>query len=847
MRNGFFFSGRHPLETIQRIYNQQCYVYYFLSLLQIITYFYELIQLPLKNFIRLSLFLIANLSAFFAMGQVCPPNIGFESSNFSNWKTYTGTVAFASGINTISLFDSPVTPDRHVLMTSPSLLDPYGRFPVLAPNGSKRSVKLGNSGGGRLAEGMSYLINVPTDQATFVLTYQYAVVFQNPNHTIMEQPRFTAKVLDLSTNTYVQCASFEYAATAALPGFQVSSVSNVVLYKDWTPVTIDLTAYKGKQLRLEFATADCTQGGHFGYAYVDVNENCAGLIAGSAQCPDAEESNLSGPSGYLGYKWYSADRSVFYGEGQKIKIKPAIEPGKAVQLDLIPFDGFGCPNTVYTNITETNFELDLMPVVNLCSGDVLDLISPTYILNKIPDATYTVFRDEELTDLVNDPTTITTSGKYYIKGMLASGCISVKPIDVDFFEIPVDVATNVNVCIGSIVNLTSSDIQRSIPPDVTVSYFLDIALQKPIPNPAAIISSGTYFIKYETTRCTLVKQINVAINPMPTLKVTSPNPICIGQYADLTDASITLGSDPGLNFTYFTDAALSIPVPDPKFVNAAGDYYIKGSNASSCDVSDKVTLVVNPVPVLVVQNPGAVCAPNTVDVTDPSLYLGSSTGGTFSFTDNKGNVVPNPKAIDKSGIFLVTITNNLNCSVTKTMQVVVNPQPVVVITQPKKVFIDQSVNLTSSQIIEGSSGYKKITYWQDDQMTISVANPKSVTKAGTYYIAFTSALGCLSVAPVDVENVPRPKIKVPTAFTPLKNDNNILYPFFEGIQKLNSFKIYNTWGNLVFETNSMSPADGWNGTFHNALQPFETYTWFAEGVDMLDGIFTTKGKTVLIP
>lgn len=801
----------------------------------------------MKKLIHHSFLFFALLCPFFGFGQTCPPNIGFESASFANWKTYTGTVLGSNGQNVITLAQSPVTPDRHVIMSTPNQLDPYGRFPILAPNGSKRSVKLGNSGTGRQAESLTYLINIPANQTSFVLTYQYAVVFQNPNHQLFEQPRFTAKVLDLATNTYIACASFEYAATAALPGFKVSSLSNTVLYKDWTPVTIDLTAYKGKQVLLEFTTADCTQGGHFGYAYVDVNENCAGLIAGSAQCPDAIETNLSGPSGYKSYKWYSEDRSIYYGEGQKIKLTPAITPGKIIQLDLVPFDGFGCPNTVSSLITETNFQVELPPTVNLCATDVVDLLSYSYILNKQDDATYTVFTDEELTDQVADPTVITTSGKYWVKGVLPSGCTAVNSTVLDFYEIPVDVQTNVNVCIGTTVDLTSTKVQRSVPNDVQVSYFLDIALTKPIPNPKLITVSGTYFIKYVDSRCTLVKQINVAINPIPKIILTSPPPFCVGQFADLTATNITQGSDAGLKFTYFTDAELTKPVPDPRFVAAAGDYYIKGSNINSCDVSGKITVSFNPVPTLVVKNPTALCSPGTIDITDAALYNGSTTGGTYSFTDPSGAPVANPKKVSVSGIYQVTLTNNFNCSVTKSIQVLIYPQPSIVINQPNKVFIGQSVNLTTSSITHGSTEYEKITYWKDSQTSIPLNNPKSVTIAGTYYLAFTSKNGCVAVAPVTIESVAWPKIMVPTAFTPLKSTNSLLYAFFDGIQKLNSFKIYNKWGNLVFETNSMDPKDGWNGTYRNALQPFETYSWFAEGVDLLGGIYTTKGKTVLIP
>ncbi len=93
--------------------------------------------------------------------------------------------------------------------------------------------------------------------------------------------------------------------------------------------------------------------------------------------------------------------------------------------------------------------------------------------------------------------------------------------------------------------------------------------------------------------------------------------------------------------------------------------------------------------------------------------------------------------------------------------------------------------------------------------------------------------------------LPAPKIVVPTAFTPQKSTNNLLYPFFTSIQKLISFKVYNKWGILVYQTGSMV-STGWDGQFNSKMHPMETFSWFAEGIDVLGGKFQSKGKTILI-
>ncbi|MFN5913733.1 MAG: gliding motility-associated C-terminal domain-containing protein, partial [Chitinophagaceae bacterium] len=53
--------------------------------------------------------------------------------------------------------------------------------------------------------------------------------------------------------------------------------------------------------------------------------------------------------------------------------------------------------------------------------------------------------------------------------------------------------------------------------------------------------------------------------------------------------------------------------------------------------------------------------------------------------------------------------------------------------------------------------------------------------------------------------------------------------------KLKWFRIYNRWGNLLFESSDLKK--GWNGTYRGQQQPPETYMWVVEGLD-------TNGKSI---
>ena len=91
------------------------------------------------------------------------------------------------------------------------------------------------------------------------------------------------------------------------------------------------------------------------------------------------------------------------------------------------------------------------------------------------------------------------------------------------------------------------------------------------------------------------------------------------------------------------------------------------------------------------------------------------------------------------------------------------------------------------------------------------------------------------------------KVNVPTAFTPDGNNvNDRLRPLGK-IGKIDYFRVYNRWGNMVFQTNKIG--DGWDGNYKGVGQQSETYTWIFSG-QMTDGQsikISGKTKKIIIP
>ena len=279
-------------------------------------------------------------SASLSQAQVIiPTNMDFELGTTSNWTYYKGTVS-TGFITTLST--TPAINGLHTLMSG-SGTDMYGGFPVVGAG--LYSLKLAHDTIANNVDAASYDIAVPST-STYSLIYQYAAVLEDPSHMPTHQPVFRVQAIDSAVGT-VFFDSIIYDPT---PGFTMSTVSPFPWYKAWTNVTVDLSAYAGKTVTMKFMAAACSDGGHFGYAYIDVE----GLFETSTMLPlHAPSVTLTGPSGYSSYKWTDAATfTASYGTTASVTL-PAPLAKKKYALILTPASGHGTIDTVYKTVDIT--------------------------------------------------------------------------------------------------------------------------------------------------------------------------------------------------------------------------------------------------------------------------------------------------------------------------------------------------------------------------------------------------------------------------------------------------------------------------------------------------------------
>jgi gliding motility-associated-like protein len=114
-----------------------------------------------------------------------------------------------------------------------------------------------------------------------------------------------------------------------------------------------------------------------------------------------------------------------------------------------------------------------------------------------------------------------------------------------------------------------------------------------------------------------------------------------------------------------------------------------------------------------------------------------------------------------------------------------------------------------------------------------------------YTIKLTTGSGCITIDTQIVKVYKDINFYVPNAFTPNGDGlNDYLYPVAAGFKELSYFRVYNRWGQLLFDLkwNDM----GWDGNFKGLPQQTQTVVWMAEGITAEGTAYRQKGTSILL-
>lgn len=313
--------------------------------------------------------------------------------------------------------------------------------------------------------------------------------------------------------------------------------------------------------------------------------------------------------------------------------------------------------------------------------------------------------------------------------------------------------------------------------------------------------------------------------------------VCEGGIASV-GASVT-GYAGALSYSW-TELGVMGAGPHSVPVNNSQTLHVTVTNVCGQSLQGTVALVLEVPPMITLPNViGQGCAPLTVQFPD-SLTTQNVTW-LWNMGDGTTSTAPAPEHTYAPGSYTISlvVTTPAGCSAAA-----LNTSTVIAYTPPVAGFTAStySTDMDSPTIefTNTSSGNINGYLWQfgdgDTSNTDSPAHTYTDVADWTVLLTVTDVNGCTDVATATIQTLPIYDIDIPNAFTPDPSggnggvwdptdlSNNVFYPFARFVKEF-KMRIWNRWGELVFESNEINR--GWDGWYKGQLSPQDVYVYHA--------------------
>ncbi|MDR2407458.1 MAG: hypothetical protein LBE13_05025, partial [Bacteroidales bacterium] len=635
----------------------------------------EKINIVMKNskvglLVSISLWIITLLFLPVSVQAQCP-NLDFSMGNFTNWSPYTGTCTSTS----TNIKPSAVVAERHTIMNAAQLMvttkmkDEKCDSINKVPSGFNYSARLGNSNTGSQMEALEYTMTI--DSTNSLLILHFAWVMQDPSHPSNQQPRFTMTIKDSTGKAMTgmgSCSNVNFIASQNLSNLVCKT--NTLVARNWTTVGFSLEPWMGQKIKIYFETRDCTQGAHYGYAYM-VGE-CRPMSIDIMFCEDQDTAYLSAPDGFINYKWQRSSQPEWKKEGSK-------ELCQNIIID-DPVDGeeFTC-----TLLSELN---------NDCSAILRALVARTVI------------------------------NANFLYGIKENGGVDIVGHDsICWYDTCSRTATFVDL--SSVKNSKKASIIWEIPNLNAVSR--DSLFTYTFPSTDTVVEYLVRLTVFTTNGCVKTVERYITIYPLPVMDSIEDTTLCAGvnQTINFTGTNININNstwtnnNPAIGLGANGKGNISFTTANTGTTPLIATITVTPKNNSGCTgISKTFTITVNPLAVMDTIEDIVLCAEAYQEINftgtnidldsstwtnnNTAIGLGASGKGNISFTATNTGITP------LTAIVTMTPKSNNGCTgISKTFTITVNPLPVtgnienIVLCAEEK----QEINFTGTNIDLDSS------------------------------------------------------------------------------------------------------------------------------------------------
>jgi gliding motility-associated-like protein len=749
-------------------------------------------------------------------------NMDFEEGTTNGWELFLGRNTNAGPYD----FQSPVAmgPNaHHQIMTAPAMDPIIPGLSATDPAGGSYSLRLGNGAsynnqtyGDAAMARQSFLVT--PDNAIF--TYSYAIVVENPGaHSNNELAYFTVRVFDQGGNN-VNCGSYNVVSTASNPDFINSGVTNgfgeAILYQPWKTVFAPLDDYIGQNVTIEFIAADCSLGGHYGYAYIDANCGGTELTASGDFICGNDPVTLSAPPGAASYQWTSGETTETIQVNQPGTYSCTVTPVQggacAVTLD-ITIDG--APNPVA--------DFSASPLLICAGNDITFTDNSTVSEGSIAtwswnfgDGISTSPGSGDVTGVTNTTGTFAipvhvydNPGDYTVELTVTTdgGCSNSTTIQITVQDAPtIGAGPDQFLCSGDTFTPQGEG---------GVNYTWDSGLTN---GQGIEVEAGqfTYTVTgFDAIGCSSTATVTIFVDESPVLDAGLNQAICIGE-------EVTLSGSGAPTYTWTGGITDGVPFSPTETTV----YEVSYTSPNGCTGTDQVTVTVNSLPVID-GNDVTVCA-------GQNIVLNGTGGVSYEWSDDVVNGQPFTQDPGTQN-YAVTGTDANGCVNTGTVTVTVNDYPNAAFTvDPQTGMPPMEVTITNETTGNATSYYWNFGNGNESNDGFISTNQTYFNPGNPIIILIVSNNGCADTATVTLSIAyPPMEYEVPNVITANGDGNNDIYHLSLVNAAEVEMIIVNRWGNVMAEIYDVN--GGWDGRSQNGSLAAEGVYFVKYKITALNG------------
>jgi gliding motility-associated-like protein len=310
----------------------------------------------------------------------------------------------------------------------------------------------------------------------------------------------------------------------------------------------------------------------------------------------------------------------------------------------------------------------------------------------------------------------------------------------------------------------------------------------------------------------------------------------------------------GDNITYnwdFGDGTRSnLPNPGSHYYNKPGTYHMKltvktGSQGCLDSLTIAPPIRISMTPEIRISGDSIICVNEFLQSGGVFVKRDSSfIRWAWQFPSGSTSAVQSPpdQQFTSPGNYVINTiaTNSEGCADTAAKNVLVHPLPTATLPSTLTAQAGSSVTITGDY----SSGVRSWTWRPETGLSCTdcpspVASPKVNTK---YVVQYVDSNGCINSNVVQVVVLCKnANVFIPNTFSPNGDgSNDIFYVRGKGLSRVKSLRIFNRWGEVVFEKREFAVNEasaGWDGRYKGAQPKSDVYVYQVE-------VFCENGEVI---